>query len=49
VSGGQRRRFIEEEQLGIRSGRHHRPTAPFKLEQTNDPSFGLPRSDNATV
>src|SRR5438094_5313949 len=43
-SGG----FIEKEELGIASRRHHGAMPPTKLQPTRDPATDLPVADNLT-
>ncbi len=42
VAGSQRGRFIEEEQLGITSGRHHLAMPSLELENAVDPALEPP-------
>jgi len=43
MPGGQRGRLVEEEQLGVAVGLHHRrAVAPFELEHAGDPLPGGP-------
>ena len=46
VAGGERRRLVEEEELGPRSWSHDRAPAPAKLRPAGDPAPDLPRADD---
>jgi len=42
VTGGERHRFVEKEQLGPATAAHHLPVPPLVFEETNKPRLGGP-------
>jgi hypothetical protein len=49
MTRGERRRFVQEEQLGPAPGREHHAMPPLELEPAHDPALEPPRLDDAPV
>jgi hypothetical protein len=49
VSGRERGRFVEEEELGEPAGSHERPAATLELETAGDPAFPVVGAADSSV